>query len=241
MFNRKGSYKLPPTTISDKLVSQEARRSKVITAHSFVFTIQTLLHTGFGRTETRQFIFLLTLHPFHHLKQRRAQRIDSTRQLDLFSGLNLGGESDNDEEEPPSVAPASVAPYVSMLDPGITPNAISSSQHVTFSPLLDPQTPQKGTKKKPKRKNKKRSSKPSRWADKCMYAELLEMSTDAPWCSPDGTVSDGLPNDLETAWVAVAPVPVGKRCLAVTHQSSGVVGVGVSFDPIYLTLLLLHF
>ncbi|KAF8801065.1 hypothetical protein BYT27DRAFT_7235865 [Phlegmacium glaucopus] len=197
---RKGSYKLPPTTISDKLVSQEARRSKAL----------------------------------EEQKRRRAQRIDSTRQLDLFAGLNLGGESDNEEhdeeellrdEHAVNVTPASVAPYVSMLDPGITPNAISSFQHVTFPPPIDPQTPQQDTKKKTKRKNKKRSTKPSKWADKCMYAELLEMSSDSPWCSPDGTVNDGLPNDLETAWVAVAPVPVGKRCLAVTHQSSGVAGV----------------
>jgi snurportin-1 len=115
-----------------------------------------------------------------------------------------------------------------MLDPGIIPNAISSFQHVAFSPPVNLQTPQKDTKKKTKRKNKKRSSKTSKWADKCMYAELLEMSADAPWCSPDGTVNDGLPNDLESAWVAVAPVPVGKRCLAITHQSSGVAGVGGS-------------
>ena len=33
--NRKGCYKLPPTTISDKLVSQETRRSKVL--HWFLF------------------------------------------------------------------------------------------------------------------------------------------------------------------------------------------------------------
>jgi len=36
---------------------------------------------------------------------------------------------------------------------------------------------------------------------------------------------DGLPRDLETGWVAVVPVPVGKRCLAVTQQSAGVAGV----------------
>lgn len=126
------------------------------------------------------------------------------------------------------MTPASVAPYVSMLDPGITPNAISSFQHVAFSPAADPRTLQKETKNKTKRKNKKRSSKCSKWADKCMYAELLEMSADAPWNLSDGTVNDGLPSDLESAWVAVAPVPVGKRCLAVTHGSSGVAEVGVS-------------
>ena len=161
----------------------------------------------------------------YRVEQRRAQRIDSTRQLDLFADLNLGGESDDEEEPVVNVTPASVAPYVSMLDP---PNVISSLQHVTFPPPVDPQTPQKDAKKKPKRKNKKRLNKPSKWADKCMYAELLEMSPDTPWYSPDGIVNDGLPNDLESAWVAVAPVPFGKRCLAVTHQSSGVAGIGRS-------------
>ncbi|THU77041.1 hypothetical protein K435DRAFT_974126 [Dendrothele bispora CBS 962.96] len=39
--------------------------------------------------------------------------------------------------------------------------------------------------------------------------------------SADGSCSDGLPDDLETAWIAVAPVPVGKRCLAITRDSSG--------------------
>ena len=113
-----------------------------------------------------------------------------------------------------------------MLDHDITPNAISSFEHVSFPPSVDPPTLQKETKSKTKRKNKKRSSKTGKWADKCMYAELLEMSADAPWCLLDGTVNDGLPNDLESAWVAVAPVPVGKRCLAVTHGSSGVAEVG---------------
>lgn len=60
-----------------------------------------------------------------------------------------------------------------------------------------------------------------------MYAELLEMSEDDPWSDVDG-----LPDNLETGWVAVGPVPVGKRCLAVTHQSSGIAGVGdyISLD-----------
>ena len=35
--DRKSSYKLPPTTIRDKLVSQEARRAKVITFHPHRF------------------------------------------------------------------------------------------------------------------------------------------------------------------------------------------------------------
>ena len=38
--DRKSSYKLPPTTIRDKLVSQESRRAKVITfhPHRFIYT-----------------------------------------------------------------------------------------------------------------------------------------------------------------------------------------------------------
>ena len=49
---------------------------------------------------------------------------------------------------------------------------------------------------------------------------------------------DGVPEDIETGWVAVTPVPSGKRCIAVTHQTSGIAGVGESLlvyhldDPI---------
>lgn len=41
---------------------------------------------------------------------------------------------------------------------------------------------------------------------------------------------DGLPDDIEN-FVAVGPVPKGKRCLAVTHQSSGLSGVGLYNSP----------
>ncbi|KAF8156653.1 hypothetical protein B0H34DRAFT_710095 [Crassisporium funariophilum] len=206
--DRKSSYKLPPTTIRDKLISQEARRSKAL----------------------------------EEQKRRRAQRVDSTRQLDLFAGLNLGAsdnEDDHEEGEQESavnITPASVARYAAMLEPDIPPNAITSfdSAHGVTQSSLPPSAATSATttlqqedgssppvtKKKGKRKanNKNRSNKTSKWADKCMYAELLEMSADDPW-------SDGLPTDLESGWVAVAPIPVGKRCLAVTHQSSGVAGV----------------
>ncbi|TFK47555.1 hypothetical protein OE88DRAFT_1665745 [Heliocybe sulcata] len=77
-------------------------------------------------------------------------------------------------------------------------------------------TSKKGEKKKHRKRKKRKANK---WADKCMYAELLEMVEDSAW-------SDGLPADLETGWVAVAPVPVGKRCLAVTHQSPGYPNAG---------------
>lgn len=55
-----------------------------------------------------------------------------------------------------------------------------------------------------------------------MYAELLEMSE----AHGLDVVADGIPHDIETGWVAVAPIPVGKRCLAVTHQTSGIPGAG---------------
>ena len=95
-------------------------------------------------------------------------------------------------------------------------------------------------KKRGKNNGKRRANKASKWADRCMYAELLEMCSDEPWSRgntnnvhgntlEDYERVDGLPRDLETGWVAVAPVPVGKRCLAVTQQSAGVAGVGMSF------------
>lgn len=80
-------------------------------------------------------------------------------------------------------------------------------------------------KRRGKTRRKRLKAKPSKWADKCMYAELLEMNEEAHlWDNHSGDVIDGLPRDLEAAWVAVAPVPTGKRCLAVTHQSAGIVG-----------------
>lgn len=99
-------------------------------------------------------------------------------------------------------------------------------------------------KKKSKRRQKPRSlqtlgelppnlatSKPSGkekspWADRCMYAELLELNP-RPAFNPRIDVEDGLPDDLDTgAWVAISGVPVGKRCLAVTYASSGIMGTG---------------
>lgn len=64
-----------------------------------------------------------------------------------------------------------------------------------------------------------------------MYAELLEMNdVDPVWSSSwnaGAQTRDGLPDDLETAWVALSPIPVGKRCLAVTKHSAGPSGVGM--------------
>lgn len=100
-------------------------------------------------------------------------------------------------------------------------------------------------KKRGKNNGKRRANKASKWADRCMYAELLEMCSDEPWSRgniddfygntlEDYERVDGLPRDLETGWVALAPVPVGKRCLAVTQQSAGVAGVGMSFSSLKL-------
>lgn len=85
----------------------------------------------------------------------------------------------------------------------------------------------KPKKSRGKNKRKRFKSKPSKWADKCMYAELLEMKEQPNfWVDDAMEADDGLPSDLEQAWVAVAPVPVGKRCLAITHQSAaGVIGI----------------
>lgn len=56
-----------------------------------------------------------------------------------------------------------------------------------------------------------------------MYAELLEMNEEF-----DLVKGDGIPDDIESGWVAVAPVPKGKRCLAITHAASGIAGISGS-------------
>ena len=132
-----------------------------------------------------------------------------------------------------------------MIEPSFPVNAITQT-HTIPQPrevvvqVAAPTEP----KKKPRKKNKKRN-KPSKWADQCMYAELLEMSSEDPWSSTTDDLNDSLPHDLETGWVAVAPVPVGKRCLAVTHQSSGVAGVGSSSSlpssPDLMSTLFIYF
>jgi len=105
-----------------------------------------------------------------------------------------------------------------MLGHDVNPRSVANNP----PPLpLVPEFLKESKRTKKKRKNK---SKPNKWADKCMYAELLELAADDPWSSSMHTPNDGLPSDLESAWVAVCPVPVGKRCLAVTHQSSGIPG-----------------
>lgn len=177
--------------------------------------------TGFGRPETCAlsiaYIFCKCL---NNHSQRRAEKVDSSRQLDRFGDLNLG-ESD---EEVPYFSPASVVPYASMLDKDGLSSSVDN-EHV----LSTPKSLKDGM-KKPKKKRKNKGNKVSKWADKCMYAELLEMAPDTPMSEvPGDAPHDGLPSDLESGWVAVGPVPVGKRCLAVTHQSVGLAGAGAPF------------
>ena len=133
-----------------------------------------------------------------------------------------------------------VASFASIIHSSTRSDA-STSVTIYPSGLLDPTDlipatikPTKKSKFKKKQKKFKNTSdgpkaSNTKYADKCMYAELLEMP-DSP--SSSSWARDGLPEDLESGWVAVAPVPVGKRCLAVTHQSSGLGGVGmfVSFQ-----------
>ncbi|KAF8624980.1 hypothetical protein AX15_005614 [Amanita polypyramis BW_CC] len=189
MIDRKLAFKLPPTTIRDAKLTQEARRSKAL----------------------------------EEQKRRRAQRFDSARQLDVFADLTLSDEEE--EDEPAAMAPAAgVASFVPAM-----------KDHRSMSESLGELDMQVGAKDTGKKRGKKKrrggrsAKKPSKWADKCMYAELLEMvDPGAPLFIPDmdrDLPGDGLPKDLETEWVAVTPVPVGKRCLAVTYQSSGVIGI----------------
>ncbi|KAF5318565.1 hypothetical protein D9619_010795 [Psilocybe cf. subviscida] len=213
--DRKANYKLPPSSLRDKASAQELRRIKAL----------------------------------EEQKRRRAQKIDESRQLDFFADLSIA-ENDEDVDEDgdnkedrakKSLAVASVAGYVALLQrspiedtqPVASTSDVRPDAHSPSSIVFD--APESSAGNKPRnRKNKSKSSHKRRadaartrgnsnWADKCMYAELLEMSGDVSWDAADG--EDGLPTDLETAWVAVGPVPVGKRCLAVTHnQAAGAAG-----------------
>ncbi|KAJ7885109.1 hypothetical protein B0H14DRAFT_2699728 [Mycena olivaceomarginata] len=157
-------------------------------------------------------------------KRKRAQRVDSSRQLDLFADLNLGQSDDEEGAEGPDIVRGGVASYAPLLPPssGEAPAPDARMESVSVSGSELPAERKKKKKRKPKSK-KEHSVARNKWADQCMYAELLEMSEDNAWDMSDPT-PDGLPEDLETGWVAVT-VPVGKRCLAVTDQSLGVPGL----------------
>jgi snurportin-1 len=149
------------------------------------------------------------------------------------------------------VQPVASSSKTGLAHPFPSPSSLTSLPSTTLGDLLDsgdPKVQPPSKKKRGKNNSKRRANKASKWADRCMYAELLEMCTDEPWSRGDiddaygNTFEDyervdGLPRDLETGWVAVAPVPVGKRCLAVTQQSAGVAGVGTLFSSLLFLVL----
>lgn len=220
VLDRKG-FKSPPAALTSTAHSQAARRAQVFVQIHFYFQYLTP-STGVGGAETclYSFVRISTFCLIRHI-QRREQRYDSSRSLDILSSLNLGlSDDDQDDEDGTNIVQEGIAQFASMLP-----------AYTSTEPLPPP-----GKKRGRKRRNKKKQTmavdeasdktqskkRKSQWADKCMYAELLEMKPEAVW----DNVDDGLPEDLEFGWIAVGPVPVGKRCLAVTYHSSGVAGSG---------------
>lgn len=124
-----------------------------------------------------------------------------------------------------------------MLGHDVNPDSVAD--HV--NPPPPPTVPESFKESRKAKRKKKNKNKPNKWADKCMYAELLELPGDDPWSSSVDAPNDGLPCDLESGWVAVGPVPVGKRCLAVTHQSSGIVGNSMLLPATLCSSFELHF
>ncbi|GJE86729.1 hypothetical protein PsYK624_028100 [Phanerochaete sordida] len=199
--DRKSNYKTPPASVRNASTSQEARRQKALDEQ----------------------------------KRRRAERVDSARQLDLFADLSLGPD-DASDGEPAEPVREGVAHFAALLPAaGPAPPPPPPAPHAVHEDALP--TAFGSTKRKGKKKRRggaaqaqaqaAQAAKPNaKWADKVMYAELLEMAEDTQmgdWGT--GERADGIPQDLETGWVAVAPVPAGKRCLAVTHAPAGVAGL----------------
>ncbi|KAI0287113.1 hypothetical protein BC826DRAFT_1046574 [Russula brevipes] len=197
--DRKASFKQPPRHVIDSALSQEVRRNKAL----------------------------------EEQKRRRAKRIESERHIDLFADLNLGLSDDEAENNDPNIVREGIAQLATLLprpepDSASVPSRESpapTESSVTGAPQTPTQSKRKGRRKKAATKpSSNNNKKPSPWANKCMYAELLEMQETDLWAGGE----DGLPSDLETGWVALAPVPVGKRCLAISHQGGGTIGAGAS-------------
>jgi snurportin-1 len=128
--------------------------------------------------------------------QNRTSKIDSARNLEGFGQLSL--DSPDEEGEAPEPARTGVAEYATLVQPATQGQNVEQDQIQTTT-----QT----------RKGKGRQKK--RWADKCMFAELLELVYDS-----FGTEQDVLPQDLATNWIAMSPVPKGKRCILVAAKYS---------------------
>ena len=149
--------------------------------------------------------------------------------------MNLGQSDDEggDNDDPGIVREgvAQLAPLLPRSNPEVA-SVTSRESHTESSAAGALQTPTSSKRKGRKKGTKPSNKKTSPWADKCMYAELLEMQETELWTGGE----DGLPSDLETGWVALAPVPVGKRCLAISHQGGGTIGAGTStYDLSHMT------
>ncbi|KAF8308183.1 hypothetical protein DL93DRAFT_2150266 [Clavulina sp. PMI_390] len=205
-FARRAEFKLPPST---RPVSQEERRARAL----------------------------------EDQKRKRALRVNASRNISLLGSLTLGTEDDDDDDNedddgrPPEIVQESLKDYVSMLQP----EPSSSLEAAEMNPAHGSKKKHRGGKKKKKGRaatNSPSAPKTSRFANVPMFAELLELRDDdvKTWdiSSEDmmprvGGAEPGqsaarrqfLPSDLETGWVALAPIPAGKRCLAVSHQHHG--------------------
>jgi len=138
--------------------------------------------------------------------------------------LNLGNSEDeggnDDTLEIVQDGIAQLAPLLTSTEPNVT--QVSSQEAHTESKGVSTSQSSKRKGKRKKATTRVSNKNTSPWANKCMYAELLEMQEADLW--PGG--EDGLPSNLQSGWVALAPVPVGKRCLAISHQGGGMIGVG---------------
>jgi snurportin-1 len=128
--------------------------------------------------------------------KKRAAQVNANRNLDILASLKL----DIDDDDGPQISREGIGSFASMLCSG-------------HNPVSGP-TKQAGKPKHPK------------YAEKCMYAELLEL---ARICETSNVVSN-VPPDLQTNWIALSPVPRGKRCLAVAHVSHGNPGFGQTIN-----------
>ncbi|KAG8970719.1 hypothetical protein FRC03_004101 [Tulasnella sp. 419] len=171
-------------------------------------------------------------------KRRRAERIESSRNIDLFANLSLNSppsvidnqlddeESEDDDREyenNATVLDQGISQYVSMLEspPSSTglPTSFGSTARIHGNRSTVTKKPKS---RNPQNANLKKGLSPSLekrsaiLANTIMYAELLEMNSQLLH-SETGS-EDGLPSDLDKAWTAMAPVPKGKRCLAVSYQ-----------------------
>ncbi|KAF8755485.1 snRNA import innucleus [Rhizoctonia solani] len=148
-------------------------------------------------------------------RKNRALRIDAARNIDLFAGLSLSEPNadgnDSSSEDESNALPHSAKTQTHHLHPVSTDHPILLLHHPPNYKYPKYKTTGSNVKSKSKRSKQRKATK---WADKCMYAELLEMrDSDHPW-------EDGLPKDLEREWVALAPIPKGKRCIAVSFAPS---------------------